>query len=285
MGQRCEAHLTATGPLRQARHARTLGAFQHRVDRLDLPALAVAGAVLDRAVHQPAVITARGLVGRSAVPGRDGGEDAVVVAGIGVIPFAVIAGVTDAMTDRRVRDQFIEHFRQFIHIRPRAASGDQREDQMRSTIDDQAHLGKTLVRGGLPEVWFTRSATHEVSAGAGRVHPRAVGGGQRNHVAPVHLQRYARVQQLPHVRQAQQTLLGLMQGGEMRHLLESDRLADRRHVVQAGLDASVVGLEQPHQDQAGEQLVLGELLGRKLVRIGRQRLLRDLPRSIRHLPW
>ena len=62
----------------------------------------------------------------------------------------------------------------------------------------------------------------------------------------------------------------LLQGGEVRDRLEGQRLAQVGQVVQQRGHAAVVGLEEDLEDQAGEQLRLGELLGAVLVGVGAQ---------------
>jgi len=76
-----------------------------------------------------------------------------------------------------------------------------------------------------------------------------------------------------------------LQRGEVRNGFQFDDGAQVRAVGQEADDAAVVGLEELFQDQAGEQLMLCELLGAEAVGVSRQGV---LGRGVRHLqrpPW
>src|SRR3954451_19517086 len=68
----------------------------------------------------------------------------------------------------------------------------------------------------------------------------------------------------------QEPLTGLLQGGVVWHGGKADGREQLRAVGQQGRDAAVVELQGRLQRQAGEGLVLGELLGAVGVRVGRQ---------------
>lgn len=92
-------------------------------------------------------------------------------------------------------------------------------------------------------------------------------------------------QQHAHVLELQQPLAGFLQGGEMRSGLEFDRDLQVVAVGQQRRRPAIVFFLELLEHQAGEQLRLGELLGRKLVRIKRQTALADRQGFENHPPW
>lgn len=63
------------------------------------------------------------------------------------------------------------------------------------------------------------------------------------------------------------------------------RLAERGVVAEDGGDNTVIGLVEPHEYEAGEQLRLRECFGRESVSVSGQRSLPDRQRGQRHPPW
>lgn len=76
-------------------------------------------------------------------------------------------------------------------------------------------------------------------------------------------QRRTGVEQGSHIGDFEQSLIGLVQGGVMRHLGQPQVLTDPGHVDQTGDDAAIILLEEPLKNETGKKLgwvnVLGEL--------------------------
>lgn len=83
----------------------------------------------------------------------------------------------------------------------------------------------------------------------------------------------------------QQALGGFLQGGEVRHTLEAQQFTKLRPIAQDGDDATVVGAMKGLQGQTGNQLWLGEGLGREAMCVGWQTPFGDPQGNQRHLPW
>ena len=75
---------------------------------------------------------------------------------------------------------------------------------------------------------------------------------------------------------------GFLQRREMRHTVEAQSLAQLRMVRQLCNDATIIGLEEVLQHQAGEQLMLREFLGTVRVRVEWQHALCGDKRRPRH---
>ena len=82
-----------------------------------------------------------------------------------------------------------------------------------------------------------------------------------------------------------QRYLGLLQRGNVHRLLQPEVVADRGHVLEHRLDTAVIGLEEAFQNETGEQLRPGELLGSKAMRVRCQSILAYAMSRVRHLPW
>jgi len=83
----------------------------------------------------------------------------------------------------------------------------------------------------------------------------------------------------------QQALVRLLQRDEVRDLLKPEASRYGRPFAEHGVYAAIVEIEEPLENETGEQLVLRELLGRVDMRILRQRLLHCIQRNQRHHPW
>ncbi len=76
-----------------------------------------------------------------------------------------------------------------------------------------------------------------------------------------------------------------MEGGVVGSARQADEFAPVGRVAQVLLDAAVVGAEEGHEGEAGEELGLGEDLGAEAVGVIRQSLPADRQSDQDHLPW
>src|SRR5882724_12273484 len=142
--------------------------------------------------------------------------------------------------------------------------------KMTTGIADHAELGVTMINHGLPRLSDPAAATHEVAAGRAALQPGRVDRGTLDPSLAAHLKTNRRVQEAPGASRSQQSSRRLLQSCKVRNPLQAEGLDQRRAVGQMRYNATIVGLEKVLQHQAGEKLMLGELLGAVAMRVQRQ---------------
>lgn len=254
-------------PIAPAIDAGTQPAFEHGEAGLGLPALAVVAVMLVEALlHLPA-IAARGQFLRRP-PGRGGDvrTHAAPLARVAVVAFRVVAGVGQHGADADGRQRGVEQRHQAVAVGARAAAGQGGQQQVAAAVEGGFELGEAAVRHGLP-VFLGAAAAHVVAAGVAAVQARRIQGDARQAAPPAQEMTDGAVEEAAGHGRAQQAAAGLLRRGEVGHAGQAEDGAQVAMVAQLDGQAAIVGLEEGLQDQASEQLGLGELLGAAAMRI------------------
>ena len=145
------------------------------------------------------------------------------------------------------------------------------ENEMIVRATHQAQLGVMVINHGFPGVSHALAAADEVATGTTAFEARRIDRRAFHPLPPAQVQANGGLQKSPRRPREQQAMRGFLEGGEVGNLLQFQNGKQRRMVFKMGRQAAVVGPQEVLQHQAGEQLVLRELLGTVAVRMLRQR--------------
>ena len=153
-----------------------------------------------------------------------------------------------------------------------AAAGDSREDQVVDDVDQQANLRESAIGGMLPAFSAFGAASNEVVADVIRLEATAVDGGTESGTrtdSGTSCLSQRGIEQRIGEAALEQAVHCFLQRGEMRYVVKVNDLSQVLTVGEHGDDTAVIGLEEPLEHEAGEELMLGTLLGAKAVCVGR----------------
>jgi len=215
-----------------------------------------------------------------------------------VVGGRVEARVEHHVVDRHRGDEFRHQPVELVDVRRRPLGAHGRQDRVRRATDGDHEFAEPLVTHPLfrpflvllfvlillvvasPDVVAAGVAGVESGRVAGRVpHARAVAAEHASH---------GPVEQLAEVTHRQQAARGLVERGEVRDRLgagEPDRRAQLGRVAQQGRDAAVVLALVLLEDEAGEELMLGELPRAERARVGGEAGLGGRVGLLHHPPW
>ncbi len=185
----------------------------------------------------------------------------MLVAGELVVPFRVVTSVGRQLRETDHATSLGHEWAELIHIGTRSTSGVERVDEMVVGACHDAELRVVVINNGFPRVFHPIAATDEVPAGrsalqAGRVDRRPF-----HPPLAAQVQTHRRAEEFSHRRREQQPPRRFLKRGEVGNLLQSQLRDERRIVGQVDRQAPIVGLQKLLQHQAGEELMLRELLG------------------------
>src|SRR5262249_2279799 len=144
------------------------------------------------------------------------------------------------------------------------------DHQMTLASEGGFQCGVATVSNGLPPLCGAVASADVVAAGMAAVQARRIEGGTLHPLLAYHKAMHGGAEELLSDRPLQQSPRGLLQGREVRHDGQAENGAQVGVLLQMHDDPTVVGLEEGLEDQAGEQLRLGVLLGTKAMRVVRQ---------------
>ena len=278
-------------------------AFDHRVDGLRLPSLAVAllvGLTPKSLLHQATVVCGSRLVGRPSGIGRNDRPHAQVQPGQPMVGLRVESGIghgsSELCSSAGIEQQGLEE----RLVASAAGGGTGSEDQMGCAGHRQGQFGQafdhgpaaaigldfrgslTVLVGGLPLAFLEMSADmaglehgavqgHRLDAPAD--HPSSLG--PHGHL----------VEHAVDATGLDQMLEGTPQGVAVGGANQADVGSPVGAVFQQGLDSPIALFLMFSQDQAGEQLREGEVLATELAAVVRQKQLGQFIGGDQHPPW
>jgi len=269
----CEGHqveVAALAVIGSPGGMKALPTFDHRHHRLDLTAIMV-GFAIKANLHQPAVSAAGRLGSRSTNLGRNDRADVTGVACKVVIAFGVVSRVGADPQQAHPTSGFDNQRSKLVHIRPWSATRMQRENKMTSRVAHQAQLRVAMINDRFPGACDAISTSHEVRAGTAAFQAGGVRGRRFNAPLAAEVQPDRGSQQPPHLGQRQQPTRRLLHRREVGHRAEIQDRHQRRMIGQMSHEPTIVRFEKVLQHQAGEQLMLRELLGTARMGIQWQR--------------
>jgi hypothetical protein len=250
--------------------------LDHTEDRFYLPALAVA-ALMQVAFHLPAVTPDRFFVGWSAMLGRNEGLNPEFFTSQPVGRFAVETGVGSQRLRSGHAECVTEQGLEVSEVRVGTLARSSRQDEMAGGVADNSQLGKSPVHDFPLSPLLSRRFTPlgEVAAGVLRLEPAGVDRSQ-TYAAAEHAMALGLLhgdgQQLSKRANHQQSLGRLLQCREVGNHFQLDHLPQVRAIFQQSCHRAVREAVKIFQHEAGEELMLRELLGTVAMRILRQRL-------------
>ena len=277
VGDRTQDDFTMLGPMFPGPQGRAEQPLEHAVDGLDLPPLTVF-LFVEVGCHAAAPVTAGKFVRRSPALRRDDRSHAVRLASVLVSRLAVVAGIGEQRLDRRAAGRLLQCQTVMLVVRPRANSGNDRQNHMTGTIADEARLGKAAT---LPPLVFPGflAPFRVVRADVPTLEARAVDGRQLHstlHQFGFHRAVDRFVEQLPGGHRNEQSPGRFLEGRIVRDPIEFDRPGKARRIGQQRSQLAIVQLQEFLQHQAGKQLRLRELLRTEAVRVRAQPAATDL---------
>ena len=270
MGEDKQAEIAALAVVGAATDVRALATFDHRHHRFDLRSAAISSAI-EPHLHESTVTAGRQLGGGATVLGGNDRPDAVLVARELVIGFGIVTGIGRQLGQLYDPQCFGHERTELVDVGPRSATGLRGEDEMIVGATHQAQLGIMMINHGFPRVSHALAAADEVAAGTTAFEARRIDRRAFHPSPPAHVQANGGLQKSPRRPRKQQAMRSFLEGGEVGNLLQFQRGEQRRMVLEMGRQAAVVGPQKVLQHQAGEQLVLRELLGTTAVSMLRQR--------------
>ena len=258
-----------------------LATFDHRDHRFDLRSAAI-GSAIEPHLHETAVTAPRRLVGGSTVLGGNDGPHAVLVARKAVVGLRVIPGIGRHLRQPYDPQCFGHQRTELVDIGPRTATGLRGENEMIVRATHQAQFGITMINHGFPRVSLAVAAVDEVAARTTAFEARRIDRRALHPSLAAQVQANGGLQQSSRRPRWQQAARGFLKSGEVGNLLQFQSGKQRRIVLEMGRQAAIVGPQKVLQHQAGEQLMLRELLGTVAVSILRQRPPRRSQRRQNH---
>ncbi len=247
---------------------RTLSSFDHRHNRLDLDAVAV-GRSIEAGLHQPTIPTRGWLVGGPTMLGRNERADIVVIAGKPMIGLGVVASIGSHQREANPLESVGNERTKLVYIGSRTAASVEGQNEMIARIADHAQFGIAMINDCFPGTSDLFAAANEVRTRRPALQTRGINCGGRDASASAHLLPDGRVQQAPGRLRGEQSSRGFLQRCEVGNTFEFHNLNQCRVIGQVGDNASIVGLEEVLQYQAGEELMLRKHFGTVSMRIGR----------------
>ena len=183
-------------------------------------------------------------------------------------PLGVVVGVGQKRPDPRPPRRLLQRRLELHQVRSRPPAGSRREHHRGVTIGHQHDLGVLRVSRFLRPTPGLRPPLHVVSADVPRFQPGAVDGGRRDPPFPDLLAEGPcehGVEHRPARLGREEAGGGLLEGGEVGDDLQADEAGRVGMVGEVVGQAAIVEPRELLEDQAGQELVLGELLGAELV--------------------
>ncbi len=270
--QDSQEDFAALGPVFARSQGCAEQAFEHTMNSLHLPSLAVSGQV-QPGFHLSSPVAAGRLFGRATNQGGDQRSHPERLTGEAMSMLAVVACVGGQGLDLHASPRFAERALEVLAIGARTAFRHHGQHKVRVGVAQHTGLGKITKGGFFPGFRGRRAAFHVVLTDVPRLEARAIQGRQRNATwqSLLYLRKADRLIQKPlRVTIHKQPRGRLLKRGEMGHLRQVNHRRQLAKVLQQRRQLAIVELQKLLEHQAGKQLRLRVCLGTKAVRVVRQ---------------
>ena len=149
----------------------------------------------------------------------------------------------------------------------------------------EARVGSRLIKRVFAMLLAALTATHEIGTAVTGLQTGTVGSAALDDPASPHQVLYGRSQELLTDIGAEEALCGLMQRGMIGNPTQPQPLTDGRKIADIVLGSAIVGTQEDHERETGEELGLSKDLGAAGVRVVREGFLANREGLQDHLPW